>query len=351
MSRARSVAVAVLLLALLALTLIGAGAPSGEASTDAGSKPGTHEPRCRAFHAANAKTYALLAGCKECTEGLHALFDANECHADAKGVWGMVIERTSMRTSSRDGHEPMLAALEAGWHLVRASVGDTDAAAAVESKTKPFLGPGRRVSDGWVNWSIVDDGWDAITIPAPIYFDFNGDGVDEVILSSHAHTEGYSPAAFEIWTVVNDKVVRYPTGVSTELTGIDDVDHDGRPDLLTIEVGADLPSPIGEPRFVGPTVVYHSLPDGTFSGRDSVARAMFEKECTPQLRKLTAASLPEDDDTLVTHVVCARAAGMPAEALRELLARYRFHEGAVPEMPPPADLHAAIDDAPSFVLK
>ncbi len=335
------------LVTALALPLFGSGWGARDAGADAGTTGASHDPRCRAFHEANARTYRLLAGCKECTERLHAFVDPVECHADAKGVWGVVIEQTSLRTSSVQGDAPTLASLEVGWRLTRRN--DRDGGTASESWARPFVAPG--LASDWVNWSIMDLSWGTLTVETPRFFDYDGDGIDEVILSSHAHTEGYSPRAFELWTAVDDAVVRYPNPLTTRIVDIEDVDHDGRPDLLTIEAGADLVSPIGEPRRAGPIVTYHSLPGGTFSGRDGVARALFEKECRPALRTLTAASLPEDDETLVTHLVCARAAGMPARAIRELLEKHRFPDGSTPELPEPADLNDAIDAVPSFVLK
>ncbi len=314
---------------------------------DGGSSDSTNDARCSPFGNDNARTYHLLLGCAECMVDLHPMFD--RCHTDPRGAWGFVIDRAAMTTWNGDGPVPRLSSLVVGWNLVRRT--DTDGSAPLVASVEPFLDSAEEVASEGVNWSIITEGWDTITVSPPEYFDFDGDGVDEVILHAHRNSEGYSAPAFEIWTVRGGRVVPYPTGIKTAITGIDDVDGDGRPDIETIEVGADVTPGIGSPIFVGPTVVYHSLPNGAFSGRDAVARGAFERACPPELRALDEASFPTEEETLVMRVACARAAGMSAAAVREVLAKYRFRDSGQQVYPPPAVLDPAIDEAPSFVLR
>jgi hypothetical protein len=145
----------------------------------------------------------------------------------------------------------------------------------------------------------------------------------------------------ELWTSRAGAVVAYPTGVRGEITRVEDVDNDGRPDLVTLEVSLTVPSGAAAHE-VGPDVVYHSLPGGKFDGRDAVARAAFERSCPPQLRSFDG-DKGRDPDSFAMLLICSRAAGMTAEQVAAG-ARRLLGDGADSWF----DVKGAPDEEPSF---
>jgi hypothetical protein len=310
------------------------------ASTDASTSPkaglpppavgGPRDPRCHAFDEENGKTYRLLEGCPACTKMLREL---DFCHGDARGVWGSVFDDVEMTSEpERPEATSNLPSMKATWSLVRRDDGKATAVSVVPLEK----------GQAGENWSFLDAYWFNPAHVTVQFFDYDGDGSDEVILSSFEHHfEGEPRTLIQLWTARGGAVVPYQTGVPTPLTRVEDVDHDGRPDLVTLEVSVTIPSGASA-RETGPDVVYHSVAGGKFDGRDAVARAAFEKSCPPELRSFGAAS-GRDPETLAMRLICSRAAGMTREqvtaAAERLLADAAYQ---------PVEVKDAIDPEPSF---
>jgi hypothetical protein len=122
----------------------------------------------------------------------------------------------------------------------------------------------------------------------PRLFDYDGDGEAEVILHARDLAEGPDddePAV--VFTFHAGKVTPYGDLAHRGIFGSPiDADHDGRPDFLT-HAGIDLAASketcgnrACAPRYA-PSFLVHSLPDGTFSTVDEVARH-FAREACPE---------------------------------------------------------------------
>lgn len=164
-------------------------------------------------------------------------------------------------------------------------------------------------------------------------FDWDHDGRPEVALRSSfwAH-EGESGSAVSLYTTRAGGVVPYAASAALDgdIESLTDDDGDGRPDLV-----------IRTPwRFVdgcgmsgieheGPTLLAHSLPDGTFSLGDRAARAWFDRSCA---RLGRPGELPRQyDDRDVWRVACARVGGASPE---QIVAALRAEHGERPRLQP-----------------
>jgi len=101
-----------------------------------------------------------------------------------------------------------------------------------------------------------------------------------------------------------------------------DVDHDGRPDLLTRGPyeAVDYPDAFGNSHnAVEPLFVAHSLLDGSFSMTDAVAVAFTRSKCPsrPKLDMTTDTSMSWDY-AIATPIVCARLWGSTEQAVTRM---------------------------------
>jgi hypothetical protein len=148
-------------------------------------------------------------------------------------------------------------------------------------------------------------------------FDYDGDGTRELVLvhgqSEHTGTGDY---AATVWTLKNGKVVPYakdPGGA----VGALDVDCDGRPDLVQVDPfdGVINCTSMNHMSVVGLRLAAHSLPDGSFSSSDEVAKLYARSECPA--RPVLDGSLVEDEGDLLHAVRCARLWGVSTSELEQ----------------------------------
>lgn len=146
------------------------------------------------------------------------------------------------------------------------------------------------------------------------FFDFDGNGEDEVFVSTQTMAtkdEG------SIWAYKGGKIVVYEPSASFKIHALDDLDGDGRPDLVldTFRTTHDDENGI---RSAATTLraLAHSLPDGSFSTKDAVAAGYVQKEC-PAAPKFEAGGVVTDGDT----IACALFWGATAKDLESLLAK------------------------------
>jgi hypothetical protein len=120
---------------------------------------------------------------------------------------------------------------------------------------------------------------DNASIDAIRLFDYDGDGESEILISTHqrGHEDAYYEHAI-VATFVGG-AVRELTGLPAAYEGFEDVDNDGRPDVIWHPFAYDREGGLGLVHEAGPKFVAHSLLDGRFSTGDAAARAVVEKSC------------------------------------------------------------------------
>ncbi len=111
------------------------------------------------------------------------------------------------------------------------------------------------------------------------FFDYNGDGSDELIFASSSWANGGGgDDTFEVLRGDGATIAKYPVGFPYD--GAIDADGDGRPDLLDGSYFAASCDEGLAPRDVtGVPLLVHSLADGTFSMSDEVARQWGVTRC------------------------------------------------------------------------
>ncbi len=181
----------------------------------------------------------------------------------------------------------------------------------------------------------------------PQFFDFDGDGDEEVIVTGGAEEEGYSPELHEVWTFKGGAVVGYVPALGLEFDGTLDLDGDRRPDLVGRGPHSKIlaESEVGQSEPIAPRFfVYRSMPDGTFDVHSSASIAYAKTQCGPQSAvDFEGATF---DDAFGTALVCARLWGTSASDLHAAADR-RCHVGERC----PLWVSALIDVDPPFTFR
>lgn len=157
-----------------------------------------------------------------------------------------------------------------------------------------------------------------VTIESMTVFDYDRDGSPEVALALRAHNhEGPTYQQAHVWTFTEGGVFLYERTLGARLSGVRDVDRDGRPDLIThgpyddpsVSCGSDFPTQV-----TGPDLALHSLPDGGFSGTDRTARDFARAACPARPARLLSRAADGgaiDHEATARNVACARLWGAP----------------------------------------
>ena len=163
-----------------------------------------------------------------------------------------------------------------------------------------------------------------------VAFDYDGDGLEEFWVENTrwCHRE----PAQTLYTFRAGRLVPYPLPHAARIDEIDDVDNDGRPDLFTsisLEI-AFVPCSFGDIMCTGYSFkrLLHSLPDGTFSEDDNVARGYADEQCKdnpvgqPIVVHKDDAPAEVDGDKTANGIACARLRGIAsARIVAELRAK------------------------------
>ena len=156
---------------------------------------------------------------------------------------------------------------------------------------------------------------DRVAIDTQSAFDFDGDGEDEFIAIAHDQTKDgpRDPLAY-IVEFKNGSAEPYPPAKDLPIFRVEDVDRDGRPDFVSYgPYRARVPARCnGAPsQVVGPPLLVHSLPNGTFSMTDEKAIAFAKQHCEkPGFSVARDDEKHVDDDQTFVNVACARLWGM-----------------------------------------
>jgi hypothetical protein len=146
-------------------------------------------------------------------------------------------------------------------------------------------------------------------------YDFDGDGEDEFIAIGHDQTKDgpRDPMAY-IVELKNGTAQPYPPAKDLPIFRVEDVDRDGRPDFVSYgPYRARVPARCnGAPsQVVGPPMLVHSLPNGTFSMTDEKAMSFVKQHCEkPGFTVARDDDKHVDDDQTFINIACARLWGM-----------------------------------------
>jgi len=280
---------------------------------DAGA-PGELSARCRALRDGSERVVAQLASsaphpaCVVTLDGMNFL----PCFDDHRVTWGMRIERAYRDVEP--GHQDEDYCGSIGFHvrLVHVDAAGREASAMPGPSQvqlwKPDAGGELEVNVSQIPY------WGSLDLDEPTYFDFDGDGDPEVIVSGSANEEGYNPNFHEIWTFKDGAVVPYAPAKGLVFDDVADLDDDGRPDLLTRGpfAAVEAPSAMGDAYPISPLLfAAHSRPGGAFVQGDAASIAYAKKECGPA-GPLQFTTFDED---AAKAIVCARLHGVTAAAV------------------------------------
>jgi hypothetical protein len=153
-----------------------------------------------------------------------------------------------------------------------------------------------------------------------VAFDYDGDGAEEIWVE-HGRWCGVS-ASQRLYTFRGGRIAPYAVPGDARIDDVDDIDDDGRPDLLS---AAGLEMDPVRCNLSDVVCVHHafkralhSLPDGTFSDDDAAARRYAADRCA------SAGSEPGmvarrdgaiDGDGTTKRIACARLRGMPTSEI------------------------------------
>ncbi len=142
-----------------------------------------------------------------------------------------------------------------------------------------------------------------------ILFDFDGDGIAELALCLSAgggNLDDEYQWECKVLAWKNGRIQPYdgiPAGAL--LRDIEDVDTDGRPDLLSMgpfEAPCEIPKKntlCVEPRIVGPSgFLYHALPDGKFTPTDEAAKAYARQNFPYDMNALFESTVPPEGSSV-----------------------------------------------------
>jgi hypothetical protein len=309
------------------------------------------EPWARALQEANALRFP--------DDGSGPAVEARACAIVAARQRELDAESRA-RTGGRWRNEEALDCLSAGagrvWsHLVSGAWLDGPALrarwSAVIANEKRIVASGP--SQPYYAGVFMDDGYFAdvgatvlsagIPSPSPfLHFDFDGDGVDEFLHPvTRLGTDGAAEVSGVLWTFRSGKVSRFP-GAPGQVRLVKDVDGDGRPDLLFPGsfrgdwlwegcAGVDVVASVDDDA-AGLLFVAHSLPDGTFSTTDAVAREQLRQRC----QDLSDLGSVAHESDLIRAIPCARVRGVSTAKLRVQLdaACNRFEPRCCPHREP-----------------
>jgi hypothetical protein len=157
------------------------------------------------------------------------------------------------------------------------------------------------------------------TIEGPVFFDFDGDGDEEMFLRVAEVVDGIERrSAGRIWTFrrigPGAGIDRYAPARDIDVETLRDVDADGRPDAITyapyVFAAGEWGCGLRVFRAHGPPFVAHALADGTFTRDDAVARAEARRACPSKPTTIVATvEGVVDPQQTANDIACARMLG------------------------------------------
>jgi len=281
--------------------------------------------RCGQIESENRDALGALAGKGESSaivEFANALHHSLRCVETPRGAWGLTIGALTATGDAIGGRWSIVHVDPAG---KRVSV-FPDATFAVGGGGQESVTQNQNLE-----WS----GTMRIVPAAPVLFDFDGDGSPEAVVVVRidvVQESGNSVRVLRgrVWTAREGKVTLYGPARELIVEEIQDVDGDGRPDIIThvpyadtttIQCGSEDAYPV-----YGPILLAHSLADGTFARADTQAVLFAKRACAilPSPALVDERDRPQiiDFATSARNIACARLWGSDKGALvSEIAAR------------------------------
>jgi len=157
---------------------------------------------------------------------------------------------------------------------------------------------------------------DRVQIDTQMTYDFDGDGEDEFVAIGHDQTKDgpRDPMAY-IVQMKNGAAQMYAPAAGLPIFRVEDVDRDGRPDFVSYgPYRSRIPARCNNTQaaqVVGPPLLIHALPNGTFSMTDDKAIAFAKQQCEkPGFTVARDDQKKVDDDQTFVNIACARLWGM-----------------------------------------
>jgi hypothetical protein len=261
---------------------------------------------------------AISKGTKLAGRALENLLPEPTCVDGELGGWALRVDDAFAVSS-----EYMSGQTDIGFEVVlvhRDAAGALSTYALPHDTWHPDGGPSLDVAISLIDY------YGSRSIHTLVVGDIDGNRDPEIFLAGGIHEEGPDPGWTLLLSFKDGAIGPYAGAKDVDVNGVEDVDHDGRLDLLTsgrysgIEANSQIGSsyPVIEGLFVA-----HTLSDGGFSMTDSVAKAALKKTCP----KKEPISLPPDTEWVeptdaAKQVLCARAWGASeADVLKQMKAR------------------------------
>ncbi len=147
-------------------------------------------------------------------------------------------------------------------------------------------------------------------------FDYDGDGEPELgLVLTLGQNEAEDPVRGRVWTFRDGAIALFAPSRDVEVIEVQDVDHDGRPDLLATAPFNAIAEAEGSGfsyAIDGPRWVFHSVAGGAFSSTDAVAVGAARTACP---------SAPGRALRTPTEVACARAWNLAPAAVEAAITR------------------------------
>jgi len=234
----------------------------------------------------------------------HFYESPSHCVATRSGVWALTAREVSVKAvPSPSSYGGPTVEIRGSWTL-------------------DYIGPtGQSVEGPPLPFTIVPYSSENREISHP--FDYDGDGTPEIAMWEHRSSIEYARSTGSLWTVRDGAVVPYHRAGSINIEDVEDVDGDGRPDLLTIRPYNPDPAPKceGIDRKPSPIVPFlaHSIADGSFSMTDDVATKFAMDQCPSQPSDLKMGAVAGDEP--LRTIRCARLWGATAADVAAMIHR------------------------------
>jgi len=154
------------------------------------------------------------------------------------------------------------------------------------------------------------------TIAIESTFDWDDDGFTEVAIVEIQDRPDFHTRRISLYRKKDGAVAPWVPVPGLVEARIEDVDGDGRPDIL--DDGAfvqDIAAPIFE-FSPGYAKLYHALPQGRFASDDATCRAYYQKECPAPVTLADLANIDaEDTSEALRRAMCAGMYGVDPAAL------------------------------------
>lgn len=295
-------------------------------------------PRCEALLDAN---HRVLDDARrddaDCDLRLLSFEDASFCVEGARAMWGVRLATLVRRPQEGDGHPCDEIGIEARLVHLDSEGRESSVVPGLAEEWPMEAGPSVLVNLSWSS-----------NIDPPEAFDFDGDGDPEIFIAGNRFDDGEEngETTRELFSFKAGAISTYVPADGIDFDRLEDVDGDGRPDL--VGRGAKL-DPVT--RSKAPIIfASHSLLGGRFSSDDAAARTYTRTQCPISPTPVFAPGWMESKTAL--DIVCMRAWGVSRDVIEHALdARCHAYEddpGSVDVCPTWSKQLAAME--PPFTL-